>query len=76
MFGLKTDTNGKTIYKWVDTTDAPRAFVAGPAFIYEKTTQIVWFDADGTATNAAPVAIAGFYNPANNLLATDLIFTN
>ncbi len=74
QFGLKTDTSGNTIFNWVDTTDAPHALTIGPAFIYETTTQILWFDADGTASKSAPIALAGFYSPANAVTASDLVF--
>ncbi len=83
QFGLTTDTNGDPVYAWVDTTDEPTALAAGPAFIYEQSTQILWFDADGTGAAKAPVALAGFYGlPVDQIsgltvhpVAADLIFT-
>ena len=60
---------------WVDTTDSPEALVAGPAFIYESSTQILWFDHDGAGDIEAPIAVAGFYGLTSGApTATDLIF--
>jgi Ca2+-binding RTX toxin-like protein len=81
-FGLATDPNGNAIFNWVDTTDAPHALAGGPTFIYEKTTQILWFDADGTGNTSAPIALAGFYSLPNDPTtgmpvaptASDLVF--
>ena len=63
-----------TVYNWVDTTDAPQATGAGPTFILESTTQILWFDADGTGAASAPIALAGFYTAAAPPVQSDLIF--
>lgn len=56
------------------TTDSPAAAVNGQkTFIYETTTHILWFDADGTGTTSAPVALAKMFTGANVDL-TDLVF--
>lgn len=73
-FGLKTDAGGNAIYTWVEDTDAPLAHTTGPTFIYEKTTQILWFDADGTGSSHAPIALAGFYAPQAHIVQADLAF--
>ncbi|NOT71241.1 MAG: hypothetical protein HOP09_08175 [Hyphomicrobium sp.] len=59
-FGLTSNAAGNPVYSFVDTTDAPVALIARASFIYEKTTQILWFDADGTGTAKSPIAIADF----------------
>jgi Ca2+-binding RTX toxin-like protein len=80
-FGLNTDATGKTIVQWVDTLDKPHANAAQASFIYEKSTQILWFDGDGTGSAKAPIAVAGFYGlPVDSTGATihpvltDLVF--
>lgn len=80
-FGLASDATGKAIFQWVDTTDAPRALTTQATFIYEKSTQILWFDGDGTGSTKAPVALAGFYGlPVDatgatiHPVATDMVF--
>ncbi len=60
-------------YDWVETTDSPDALAARASFIYETTTQILWFDGDGTGEAQAPIAIAGFYSPTANPIATDIV---
>lgn len=62
MFGL--DSNATPVFQWVDNLDEPRATTTQASFIYEKSTQILWFDGDGTNTAKAPIAIAGFYSLA------------
>ena len=66
--------NASTVYNWVDTTNAPTATAAGPTFIFESSTQILWFDADGTGAGSAPTALAGFYSPVAAPVLADLIF--
>ena len=72
-FGL-SGTTANPVYNWVNTTDAQVALTTGPAFIYEATTGLLWFDADGTSTAHAPVALAGFYGAANVPTQADLLF--
>ncbi len=71
-FGLKTDALGNTLYNWVDA-DSPTATTTQKTFIYESTTHIIWFDADGTGSAYAPVAIAKMFT---NTVAhqSDMVF--
>ena len=59
QFGL--NANDTPVFQWVDNLDEPRSTTTQASFIYEASTQILWFDGDGTNTAKAPVAIAGFY---------------
>jgi Ca2+-binding RTX toxin-like protein len=77
MFGL-TGIAGSALpaANWVDDTngiDSPDALTAQPTFIYEASTGLLWFDADGTGTASAPVAIAGFYGTSVHPHASDII---
>jgi Ca2+-binding RTX toxin-like protein len=71
-FGLKTDALGNTLYNWVNA-DSPTATTTQKTFIYETTTAIIWFDADGTGTAHAPIAIAKMYTDSV-AHQSDLIF--
>ena len=66
-------TTASPVFNWVNSTDAPVALTPGAAFIYETTTHVLWFDADGTDAGV-PIAVAGFYAPVAAPVAADLLF--
>lgn len=71
-FGLALDSLGNTVHDFV-SADSNASSTGLPSFIYEATTRILWFDADGTGGEAAPIAVARMYN-SGVVLATDLYF--
>jgi Ca2+-binding RTX toxin-like protein len=72
-FGLATDGLGNTIFDFVTVTDSNEATSGTASFIYESTTHILWFDADGTGDGVAPIALAQMFTGGSVTLA-DLIF--
>lgn len=72
-FGL-AGTVGSPVFQWVSSTDAPVALNPVASFIYESTTHLLWFDADGTDSGHVPIAVAGFYAPAAPPVQADLLF--